>query len=172
MNDETKAAEFEPFGEEWRQELRLFTREQLIDYLARVLKERKSATERADEYEQLFEMQRQAERRGIEMWRSEKPGRELREPDSANFTMWLLNRIEFDETVFAELRERAERAEAALRIYADADNWANSDENSSGSIKYAQHRIYKQSPLDGWDVARTALEELRVADDWYDLEDV
>lgn len=74
-----------------------------------------AANARADEYEQLFEMRRQAERRGIEMWRSEKPGRELREPDSANFTMWLLNRIEFDETVFAELRERAERAEAALQ---------------------------------------------------------
>lgn len=80
-----------------------------------VLTALEAANARADEYEQLFEMRRQAERRGIEMWRSEKPGRELREPDSANFTMWLLNRIEFDETVFAELRERAERAEAALQ---------------------------------------------------------
>lgn len=64
--------------------------------------------EEVADYERLMWLERDAERRAIEQWRSEKPEeRRLRLPDRANFVLWLLNRIEFDEAVYAELTNQA-----------------------------------------------------------------
>lgn len=62
-----------------------------------------------DDLQRCFDMHYAAEMRGIERWRAEKPEeRKLRSPDTSNFTVWLLDRLEFDEQIFAELKETNE----------------------------------------------------------------
>jgi hypothetical protein len=54
--------------------------------------------------QQTFELLWQAEQRGIKCWQ-QATGRHLTWPDTANFTLWLLRRLEQADTVIQAARE-------------------------------------------------------------------
>lgn len=56
------------------------------------------------EHRELFDRHWEAEQRGIKSWQ-DATGRHLTWPDTANFTLWLLGRLEAADTVIQAARE-------------------------------------------------------------------
>ena len=81
----------------------------------------KSLEAELTEMNDLFNSMHNAEMRGIKAWRAEKlDERKLRLPDTAGFVVYLLNKIEFNETVFDEMKERESALEQRLAVVTEA----------------------------------------------------
>jgi hypothetical protein len=98
------------------------------------------------EYQQTFDLQWQAERRGIKCWQ-DATGRTLTWPDKAGFTLWLLSRLEHADIVIQAARELG-----SVKI----DRERELDERDAAGLHLALHvAAYSQdypSPMNDPDV--------------------
>jgi hypothetical protein len=110
--------------------------------LAALLARAKAAEEENAELNALFERIREADQRGIDRWRAEKPGRELVRPDMADATVWLLEQLERAEAERDEARGRAdallldvaEREAERDAAQAEAAMWRTRAETAVGAL--------------------------------------
>ena len=66
-----------------------------------------------EEMNELFQAQWEADMRAVKLWQ-DATGKEFTLPDRTNHVVWLLNRIEFDEKIYAEMREENEQLKLEL----------------------------------------------------------
>ncbi len=95
------------------------------EMLVQHTKELEAQKETIDEYEHLFELERESDQRACAWWRAEDPeGRALMLPDKTRLTMWLVKR---EARLWEEIKNRAPALERALRKVMEGKG----DENAS-----------------------------------------
>ena len=86
----------------------------IANQIVAALNEADALRAEVEEMNELFQAQWEADMRAVKLWQDATPGKEFTLPDRTNHVVWLLNRIEFDEKIYAEMREENERLKSEL----------------------------------------------------------